>query len=130
LIDRLGGPFEINPPFFQIYLQTRFGPQVGAGLLVSLLQTVDKINSFSARLREFLGDVTRCGLQKQYESVCENIGLMAFLLQTEPSEHHHHQQQQQAPQVAAAAAAGSAATAAMPELLPQPQQQQQAIIIG
>jgi hypothetical protein len=45
---------------------------------------VDKVRNFSSRLHEFMSDVTRCGLQKQYESVCENIGLIAFLLQSEP----------------------------------------------
>ena len=55
-----------------------------ASLMHKILSTIDRVRSFSQRLREFLNDVTRCGLQKQFESVCENIGLIAFLLQTEP----------------------------------------------
>lgn len=68
----------------QIYLSLRFGPEVMPGLMTSVISTVDKVHKFSQRLREFLSDVTRCGLQKQFESVCENIGLIAFLLQSEP----------------------------------------------
>ena len=55
-----------------------------ASLMPKILSTIDRVRSFSQRLREFLNDVKRCGLQKQFESVCENIGLIAFLLQTEP----------------------------------------------
>ncbi len=69
----------------QLYLNYRLGPEAGATQLNCLLHWIQKVNSFSARLREFLDDVTRCGLQKQYESVCENVGLMAFLLQSESS---------------------------------------------
>ncbi len=68
----------------QIYLSLRFGPDHMGSLMTSLMATIDKVRHFSTRLREFLCDVTRCGLQKQFESVCENIGLIAFLLQTEP----------------------------------------------
>jgi len=68
----------------QVYLSLRFGPDVMASLMPKILSTIDRVRSFSQRLREFLNDVTRCGLQKQFESVCENIGLIAFLLQTEP----------------------------------------------
>lgn len=53
-------------------------------MLGSILGAVEKARDFGARLAEFMGDVVRCGLHNQYESVCENIGLMAFLLQTEP----------------------------------------------
>ena len=69
---------------FQVYLSLRFGPDAMASLMPKILSTIDRVRSFSQRLREFLNDVTRCGLQKQFESVCENIGLIAFLLQTEP----------------------------------------------
>ena len=68
----------------QLYLSVRYGRSASDGLLSSILSAVDKARDFSGRLREFMADVTRCGLQNQYESVCENIGLMAFLLQTEP----------------------------------------------
>ena len=71
-------------PKFQIYLHLRFGPDAMVSLLTKIIATIDRVRSFSHRLREFLNDVTRSGLQKQYESVCENIGLIAFLLQTEP----------------------------------------------
>ena len=69
---------------FQIYLHLRFGPDTMVSLLTKIVATIERVRSFSQRLREFLNDVTRSGLQKQYESVCENIGLIAFLLQTEP----------------------------------------------
>jgi hypothetical protein len=68
----------------QIYLHLRFGPDTMVSLLTKIVATIERVRSFSQRLREFLNDVTRSGLQKQYESVCENIGLIAFLLQTEP----------------------------------------------
>lgn len=58
-------------------------------LMTKILSTVERVRSFSHRLREFLNDVTyQSGLQKQFESVCENIGLIAFLLQTEPKYDH------------------------------------------
>ena len=53
----------------QVYLHHRLGPAEGHSLLGSLLATVDRVNSFSARFREFLADVTQSGLQKQYEVV-------------------------------------------------------------
>ncbi len=53
-------------------------------LMTKILSTVERVRSFSQRLRELLNDVTHAGLQRQFESVCENIGLIAFLLQTEP----------------------------------------------
>ena len=76
--------FTIFFLIFQVYLSLRFGPDAMASLMPKILSTIDRVRSFSQRLREFLNDVTRCGLQKQFESVCENIGLIAFLLQTEP----------------------------------------------
>ena len=68
----------------QVYLQIRFGSEAMVSLMTKILSTIERVRSFSHRLREFLNDVTRAGLQKHYESVCENIGLIAFLLQTEP----------------------------------------------
>jgi hypothetical protein len=56
--------------------------------MTKILSTIERVRHFSQRLKEFLNDVTRCGLQKQFESVCENIGLIAFLLQTEPRHDH------------------------------------------
>ena len=50
-------------PIPKVYLHHRLGPAEGHSLLGSLLATVDRVNSFSARLREFLADVTRSGLQ-------------------------------------------------------------------
>jgi hypothetical protein len=70
---------------FQIYLLLRYGPDAMPAVLTTIMTTVARVRNFSDRLREFLGDVTRCGLQKQFESVCENIGLIAFLLHAEPS---------------------------------------------
>ena len=52
--------------------------------MAAIMGVLDKVRGFTLRLREFLTDVTRTGLQRQFESVCENIGLIAFLLQSEP----------------------------------------------
>ena len=68
----------------QVYLQIRFSSEAMVSLMTKILSTIEHVCSFSHRLREFLNNVTRCGLQKYYESVCENIGVIAFLLQTEP----------------------------------------------
>jgi hypothetical protein len=43
----------------------------------------DDISSEGFKFSPFLH--FRCGLQKQFESVCENIGLIGFLLHSEPS---------------------------------------------
>jgi hypothetical protein len=64
-------------------LTYRLGPSSANSVLTSLVGLLERLRGFSDRLREFLGDVTRCGLQKQHEAVCENVGLIAFLMQTE-----------------------------------------------
>lgn len=69
--------------FSQVYLQLRFGPEQSHSHLQAILETVDRVKAFSLKMRTFMRDVTTCGLQRQYESVCENIGLMAFVLQCE-----------------------------------------------
>jgi len=73
----------------QSYLSQRYGSSTSM-IMSSILATMEKVRVFSERLREFLRDVTNVGLQKQYESVCENLGLMAFLLQAEPSSSCHN----------------------------------------
>ncbi len=78
----------------QIYLSVRYGPCSSQSLMSSIMSAVCKVRDFSRRLREFLTDVTTCGLQQQYEAVCENIGLIAFLLQAEPLPQPQQPQQQ------------------------------------
>ncbi|XP_040573883.1 uncharacterized protein [Lepeophtheirus salmonis] len=68
----------------QAYLTLQHGHETCPRIMNAIITMIEKVRNFSDRLREFLCDVTRCGLQKQCESVCENIGLMAFLLQSEP----------------------------------------------
>ena len=67
-----------------MYLSLRFGHATAPALVSAVLSAVDRVRAFSDKLRAFLREVTTKGLQRQYESVCENIGLMAFVLQTEP----------------------------------------------
>lgn len=69
----------------QTYLSLRYGETSVPSVMTTILSTIDRVRNFSSRLRDFLCDVTRTGLQKQFESVCENIGLIAFLLHSEPS---------------------------------------------
>ena len=50
-----------------------------------LLEVIEQAKAYGGRLHDFLNDVTRCGLQTQFESVCENVGLIAYMLQFESS---------------------------------------------
>ena len=63
----------------------RYGSTMSYSVLNNIYMTLGKVREFSWRLREFLAEVTGQGLQTQYESVCENIGLMAYLMQCEPN---------------------------------------------
>ena len=76
--------------YYQVYLQLRFGPTESANHLGSILEAVDRVKAFSMKMRTFMRDVINCGLQRQYESVCENIGLMAFVLQSETGGPNSH----------------------------------------
>ncbi len=51
--------------FFQLYLSVRYGRPASEGILAEILSAVERAREFSAKLREFLAEVTRCGLQDQ-----------------------------------------------------------------
>jgi hypothetical protein len=69
---------------FQVYLAHRFGAAEGNLVLLSLMELLEKVRTFCHRFHEFLDDVeSNGGFSKQHKSVCENVGLIAFLLQTE-----------------------------------------------
>ena len=51
--------------FFQLYLSVRYGRPASEGNLAEILSAVERAREFSAKLREFLAEVTRCGLQDQ-----------------------------------------------------------------
>lgn len=69
----------------QVYLGLRFGPNNCWPVLHNIYQTISRVREFSCKLRDFLAEVTSVGLQTQYEAVCENLGLIAYLVQCEPS---------------------------------------------
>jgi len=69
----------------QAYLDLRFGPSGAWPVLHNIYQTIDRVKIFSAKLKEFLEEVTSVGLQAQYEAVTENLGLIAYLIQWEQS---------------------------------------------
>merc|ERR1719273_1142689 len=69
----------------QVYLSLRFGPNNCWPVLHNIYQTISRVRDFSCKLRDFLAEVTSVGLQTQYEAVCENLGLIAYLVQCEPS---------------------------------------------
>lgn len=50
---------------FQLYLSVRYGRPASEGILAEILSAVERAREFSAKLREFLAEVTRCGLQDQ-----------------------------------------------------------------
>ena len=95
-VQVVGQQLRFSPLFlfdFQLYLSLRhahpghngLAPSEAEKTMSAIMAAVEKVRSFSERFREFMNDVTKAGLQKQYESVCENIGLIAFILQSEPS---------------------------------------------
>ncbi|XP_059082922.1 uncharacterized protein LOC131880337 [Tigriopus californicus] len=49
---------------------------------------LEAIRQYAHRLRDFMSEVIKYGLQDQYEPICENIGLICFLIQNDPSMNH------------------------------------------